>query len=445
MTRATSLALLIFPFFTSGPVRAEEPAAWVAGAAAVDITPDYPVRLSGYGSRREPHAGVEQRIFAKALAIGDDATGAAVLVTVDNCGVPASMRAEVLRRLRADTSVRDERFAICSSHTHCAPMLIGVLPNLFSMDIPEEHLPAIERYTAELTDWIEQAARAALAAREPARLDWSIGRVTFAANRRRLAVRPVDHDLPTLRVTAADGSIKAVLTSYACHCTTIGIDKIHGDWAGCAQEDLQKRFPGAVALTAIGCGADQNPDPRRTMELVAQYGADLAAEAARLVEGPMKPLTPPLTCRAEEIELAFAPLPTREQWEERAASSSANVAYHARKNLARLDRGETLPATLPYLVQTWAFGDSMTMVFLPGEITVDYSLRIKHEYGYHKVWVNGYSNDVPCYVPSRRVLEEGGYEGETAMVYYDRPTKFAPDVEDRILDAVRRLMPRPTP
>ena len=125
------------------------------GAASVDITPDYPVRLSGYGGRREPNTGIAQHIFAKALAIGTDEEGPAVLVTVDNCGVPAAMRDEVLRRLSSKTKVRGERFAICSSHTHCAPMLIGVLPNLFGMDIPAAHMPAIERYTRELTDHIE--------------------------------------------------------------------------------------------------------------------------------------------------------------------------------------------------------------------------------------------------------------------------------------------------
>lgn len=81
------------------------------------------------------------------------------------------------------------------------------------------------------------------------------------------------------------------------------------------------------------------------------------------------------------------------------------------------------------------------MVFLPGEVVVDYALRIKREFDGARVWVSAYSNDVPCYIPSRRVLEEGGYEGATAMVYYDRPTKFAADVEERILKAVRELMP----
>lgn len=412
------------------------------GVASVDITPEYPVRLSGYGGRRSPNTGVAQHIFAKALAIGGDEEGPAVVVTVDNCGVPASMRDEVLRRLGTKSKVSHERLAICSSHTHCAPMLIGMLPNLFGMDIPAEHLPAIERYTRELTDAIEKVALAALADRKPATLTWSVGKVGFAANRRSFPMKPVDHDLPVLRATSTEGKVRAIFTSYACHCTTIGIDEIHGDWAGCAQEALQREFPGAIALTAMGCGADQNPNPRRTMELVKQYGEDLGAEAKRLVLGEMKPVNGPVKCNAKQIELAFGTLPTREEWQALAASKTPAIAYHATKNLARLDRGEKIPTHLPYLVQTWAFGNDMAMVFLPGEITVDYSLRIKREFDPARLWVNGYSNDVPCYVPSRRVLDEGGYEGAGAMVYYDRPTQFAPDVEERIMKAVHEVTPK---
>lgn len=411
------------------------------GAASVDITPDYPVRLSGYGGRRAPNTGISQRIFAKALAIGKDADGPAVLVTVDNCGVPASMRDEVVRRLKTKTRVTDERFAISSSHTHCAPMLVGVLPNLFGMDIPAEHVPAIERYTRELTDHIEEAALAALADRKPATLAWSVGKVGFANNRRKFPQKPVDHDLPVLRATGADGGVRVIFTSYACHCTTLAIDEIHGDWAGCAQEALQREFPGAIALTAIGCGADQNPNPRRTMELVRQYGEDLGAEAKRLVQNEMTPVNGPLACQTRQIELAFDTLPTREEWQTLAASKTPAIAYHATKNLARLDHGEALPTQLPYLVQTWSFGDDLAMVFLPGEVTVDYSLRIKREFDHARMWVNAYSNDVPCYIPSRRVLDEGGYEGAGAMVYYDRPTKFAPDLEERILQAVHAVTP----
>lgn len=421
---------------------AAEPARLV-GVAKVDITPDYPVRLSGYGSRRTPFETVEQHLFAKALAVGSDAEGPAILVTVDNCGVPAAMRTEVLRRLASRTKVTGDRFAVAFSHTHCAPMLTGVLPNLFSMDLPTEHLPAIERYTRELTDKMEQVALAALADRQPARLAWSIGKIGFAINRRTATtVRPVDHALPVLRVTSPDGQVRAIFTSYACHCTTLGFNIVHADWAGCAQQALERDFPGAIALTALGCGADQNPDPRRTMELVVQHGEALAAEARRLLVAEMKPIAGALQCRTKEIALPFDTLPTREQWETLAASPNASVAYHARKNLARLDRGEMLPTELPYLVQVWNFGSDLAMVFLPGEVVVDYGLHLKREFDHERIWVNGYSNDAPCYIPSERVLTEGGYEGASAMVYYDRPTKFAPGIEERIIGAVKELMPK---
>ncbi len=415
---------------------------WEVGAAKVDITPGYAVRLSGYGGRRTESEGVTQRLYAKALAIGSDAQGPAVLVTVDNCGVPYTIRDEVVRRLAQQSKVVNDRFALCSSHTHCAPMLVGVLPNIFSMDIPPEHGTKIERYTRELTDKIEEVALAALANRRPARLDWGVGQVGFAANRRSFPFKPVDHDLPVLRVTGTDGGVRAVLTSYACHCTVLAFNTIHGDWAGCAQEALEREFPGAIALTALGCGADQNPDPRRTYELATRHGESLAAEAKRLVTGELQPINGPLDCRTKRIQLPFDKLPTRAGWEQLAQSQSTNIAYHAKKNLARLGRGEKLPTHLPYLVQTWNFGDSLAMVFLPGEVVVDYGLRLKKEFDAARLWVNAYANDVPCYIPSQRVLEEGGYEGATAMLYYDRPTKFAPPVEDLIIAAVHDLVPK---
>lgn len=438
---AAILLLVSLAHHGAAAVAAADPLSPV-GVARVDVTPDYPVRLSGYGNRREVNEGVQQHIFAKALAIGGDAEGPAVLVTVDNCGVPAAIRDEVVRRLAAKTKVTDERFALSSSHTHCAPMLLGVLPNLFSMDVPPEHLAATERYTRELTDKIEQVVLAALADRKPAHLGWAVGEADFAANRRTgYSYRPIDHDLPVLFVTDAAGRVRAIFTSYACHCTTLQFNMIHGDWAGCAQEAMERDFPGAIALTALGCGADQNPAPRGTLELAIQHGEALAAEVKRLA--PLaKPISTSVACRTRRIELPFDTPHTRTEWEALAQDKRAAVAYHARKNLARLDRGEVIPAGLPYFVQAWSFGDEMAMIFLSGEVVVDYSLRLKQEFDHTRLWVNGYSNDVPCYIPSRRVLDEGGYEGGGAMVYYDRPNRFGPAVEDTLIAAVHEVIPK---
>jgi hypothetical protein len=97
---------------------------------------------------------------------------------------------------------------------------------------------------------------------------------------------------------------------------------------------------------------------------------------------------------------------------------------------------------MKYLIQSWIFGVDLAIVFLPGETVVDYSLRLKTEFDRTRLWVNGYSNEGRCYVPSERILKEGGYEGGGAMVYYDRPNRFAPGLEQKIIDAAHAQIPK---
>jgi len=416
------------------------------GVARIDITPDYPIRLTGYAVRKTESEGVEQKLWAKALAIGSDADGPAILVTVDNCGVSALVIDEVAARLKGKAAIPRERLAVCSSHTHSGPCVVGFAPNIFARPIPAGQQAIIERYTKELTDKLEQVALAALADRQPARLDWNEGAVAFARNRRTTG-GPVDHALPVLRVSGPDGKVRALLANYACHCTTLGgeFNKVCGDWAGYAQQAIESQFPGAVALVAIGCGADANPYPRGGadggLSLARQHGEELAAEVKRLLDGHLRPIRQRLKCRIKRFEIPFEPLPTRGQFEERARQDGI-VGYHAKRNLERLDRGETLPSALPSIVQTWNFGDQLAMVFLAGEVVVDYSLRLKKEFDVDRLWVNAYANDVPCYIPSRRILQEGGYEAETSLWYYDRPARLSPPVEDMVMSAVHELLPR---
>jgi hypothetical protein len=98
-----------------------------------------------------------------------------------------------------------------------------------------------------------------------------------------------------------------------------------------------------------------------------------------------------------------------------------------------------LPTKQPQPVQVWKLG-GVTLVALGGEVVVDYALRLAREYKDETMWVAGYSNDVFGYVPSLRVLREGGYEGADAMIYYGRPGPFTEDVEELIVGKVRELM-----
>ena len=110
-----------------------------------------------------------------------------------------------------------------------------------------------------------------------------------------------------------------------------------------------------------------------------------------------------------------------------------------------MEQGSPLSATYPYPVQVWRLGPELTWVALGGEVMVDYSLRLKKELGLGKTWVAGYSNDVMAYIPSLRVLKEGGYEGGGAMVYYGLPSPWAPRVEEDIVTAVHHVAAKARP
>ncbi len=415
------------------------------GVAEVDITPDYPVRLSGFGFRRTESEGLTSRIFAKALAIRDStrSQGPAVLLTVDNLGIPDDLTREVAGRLEKKAKLNPARLAITATHTHTAPMLKSVCATLYGRPIPPEHQEHIDRYTRELTHKLEEAALAAIAALKPGKLELGIGSAGFAINRRTRG-GPVDHDLPLLAVRDADGKLRAIYTSYACHCVTLSHNKISGDWAGYARQLIEKNHPGVMALTSVGCGADSNPSSNPVgdrADIAEGQGKQIADEVERLLKVGLSPVTGALSTRMDAVSLAFDAPPTREQFEQKARSGDEYSRYHARVQLDRLDRGEKLLTELDYQIQTWAFGDQLAMVFLPGEAVVDYSLRLKREFDRSRLWINAYSNAAPCYIPSERILKEGGYEGGGAMIFYDKPTKLAPGLEEKIVGEVHRQLP----
>jgi neutral ceramidase len=425
----------------------------LVGVAQIDITPEEPIRLVGYPDRNTPADSIAQRLWAKALAFGSDQEGASVLISAELIGVPASISEQVARQL-ATAGIDRAQLVVSATHTHNGPALSGVLPYIFAQPISAEEQAVIDRYTDQLVSRLQQVAVQALADRRPARVAWGQGSVGFAANRRVLREGrwagfgvhpegPVDHDLPVLTATNPDGSLRAVLLSYAAHSTTlIGRDNfVHGDWPGLAQELLEARYPGATALVMIGAGADADPNPRGSgIPDVQRHAAEIVGEVDRLLQTRLRPLSAAPRGRFRTIELPFAQVPTRSELE-RQAESDGFAGRHARAALARLDRGESLPATASYPVQTWSFGDDLAMVFLGGEVVVDYALRLKRELDAARLWVNAYANDVAFYVASDRLLDEGGYEVDASMIFYGQPSRFAPSTEGLVIRTIHELLP----
>jgi hypothetical protein len=425
------------------------------GVARIDITPELPIRLTGYQSRIAEAVRMGAPLHARALALGGDAEGPVVLITAELIGVGEETCRFVAAALERRFGLPRARLAVCATHTHNGPALTDVLPNMFARDLPADETARIAAYTARLRERLVEVAAAALADRRPARLAWAEGSVGFATQRRQIVdgkwkgfglvpAGPVDHALPVLRVTAPDGGIRALFLNYACHCTTLGgaDNFVHSDWAGDAAARLEAAHSGAPALVAIGCGADANPGLPRGPEGVPVHGAAVAAEVSRLLAGAWRPLGPVTAAAYRVVTLPLDPVPDQAALEaRRGPGSRAPAQYATGRFLAELAAGRSLPTSVPLPVQTWAFGRELAMVFLGGEVVSEYALRLRRELDGARLWVKAYANSVPCYLPSRRMYPEGGYEVDGSMDYYGWPTRLPADTEDRLIGAVRGIVP----
>ncbi len=291
-------------------------AQWKAGTARAVITPDTPVWLAGYGSKRPPDGKIHD-LWMKALALEDAAGRRAVLITSDFQGVPKGFSDQVFAGLKQRLRLERTQVMITFSHNHCGPRLGDDLVDYYPVEA--EQVAVVDEYSRQMATRMIALVEEALGKLAPADLRFGSGRATFAVNRRnnreaevpqllaqgKPLAGPVDHDVPVLTVTRPDGKLEAILFGYACHPTTLSFTQWCGDYPGFAQIELEKKYPGATAMFVNTCGGDQNPLPRRSVELCQSYGHQLAvgAAAARSTgrssrfNRACEPLSNTLTCR----------------------------------------------------------------------------------------------------------------------------------------------------
>ncbi|GIW94887.1 MAG: hypothetical protein KatS3mg110_2928 [Pirellulaceae bacterium] len=429
-----------------------EPGTWRAGWSRANITPEQPMWMAGYSARDHAAEGKLTDLWAKVLVLQPPEGDPAVLITLDLVGIDRTLSERLCRAISERYGWSRAQIAICTSHTHTGPVVGGNLQAMHYRLLDDQQRRLVDLYAKQLEEKILEATAQAAAEPMGCRVQWGVGKATFAVNRRnnpeskvpelrargRLA-GPVDHDVPVLSIRDEQDRLRVVVFGYACHATVLSFYQWSGDYPGFAQMALERMFPDCQAMFFAGCGADQNPLPRRTVELAKHYGDTLAQAVADVLAAPMEELGPRLECRYQEIPLKFAQVPQRAQLEQEAQSSNRYVAARAKMWLEHLDDGGQLPAVYPYPVGVWRVGDQWEWYFLGGEVVVDYALRIKAERHGVRSWVAGYANDVMAYIPSRRVLLEGGYEGGGAMVYYGLLSPWDISCEDDIITAVTRL------
>jgi len=424
--------------------------AWKAGVATAVITPERSMWMAGYAARNKPSEGKIHDLHAKALALEDAEGTRLVLVTLDLIGIPREFRDRVVKEVGTRYKLAPASLLLNVSHTHSGPELRD-WRGTQAWDLPAEQIELGRQYSDALFGKVVDLVGRALDALAPAQLTYTHGRAGVAMNRRLLTANgyviapnadgPVDHDVPVLQVAGPDGKALALVFGYACHNTTLSDYEFCGDYAGFAQEYVEEQHPGAVAMFVEGCGADQNPTPRRTVDLAKQHGRAVANAVEAALVAKLHPVQGPLRLAVGEATLELEPPASREALQQQTQSQDKYQKRYGEEMIRELAGPGRRSNTYPYLVQVVQFGKDLTMVALAGEVVVDYSLRIKSELPGSPVWVAGYSNDVFGYVPSKRVLQEGGYEARGAVLYYGTTmAPFAPSVEDFIVGKVQELV-----
>lgn len=385
------------------------------GVARKTITPQLPFWLTGYASRDKPSTEVLHDLWAKAVVFEEKPDNRVVIVTTDLLGLSHEISEKVAQRVNKKYGISRSKLLLSSSHTHAGPVIWPCLSIMFDFNTAD--MQTVTKYSQKLTDDIVEVIDMAISNLEPAQISIGHGIADFAVNRRQQTEKgviigvnpngPVDHDVPVIRISTPDGTLKAILFSYACHNTTTTSNNylINGDYSGFAQIELEKENPGATAMFLSGCGADQNPNPRGSLELAEDYGKSLAESVKKVLSGDLKPLRPPIRTDFKIVYLDFLPFDP-DIYRNELLSQDKYIQRRGKLMLEAYNKGWNV-TRYAYPVQAIRFNNDLTILAMSGEVVVDYPIKVKKEYAKANLLIAGYCNEVQCYIPSKRILAEG--------------------------------------
>ncbi len=386
------------------------------GVAKTVITPQEPVQMAGYASRKELSTGVHDELSARALVLELSGSRLA-LVSVDLIGFYGNTAGPLRAAIMSRTGLEPAQLFLCAIHTHAAPSV--------GLD-PQTTHPNNVRFTEGLKGKLADLVANAIANLQPATLSLGVGFSPVGANRRELRINakgessivlgrnpygPTDKEVQVLRMVKADGSPLAVAFDYATHGTSLGPANltISGDVLGLAEQMIEKvTDSGGMALAFAGASGNIDPwyrilpgfntEPGWTPEPVL-LGNLLGQEVVQAYRKPGPPQTPDLI----RTSLRVIQLPAKIKAE-----------------------GSDQPAVerLPYTITAAKVGD-VGIVGLGGEVLTEIGQAIKAGSPFQHTVVITHCNGAAGYLAPKHLYVEGGYEVQS--------TPFSPEAAEIVV------------
>jgi hypothetical protein len=427
----------------------------LAGVGRSKITPPLGIFLCGYAARDRGAEAVHDDLYATALVLDDGHTRIAI-VTCDLLFLHPAMVADIRARVLAETGIPGRNLMLCCSHTHSGPVTYA--------------LEGGKAYLDQLPEWI--VAAVVQAEHRLRRAAWGVGRgkVEIGVNRRQrlangqvtIGANPegaVDRDLLVLRVDCIDrvgarGTLPlALLVNCACHavCLSANSYAISADWPGVMRQAVEARTGAAVGFIQGAC-ADTNPigGPQDDFDAAQRLGEAVAERALAVFEGIVLQREVRLGATHRGIGLPLLgptgrdgnPVPPFDELLARIVGQPPDTAR------ALLDRRFPWRAHIEERDDVWytvaecqalALSD-VVLVGLAAEPFAEIGQQVKARSSAALTLFAGYANGCVGYLPTPLAYDQGGYEVDSAYIYYRLPAPLAPACADLAMGGALALI-----
>jgi hypothetical protein len=376
---------------------------WSVGYAEADITPSKGyVQMSGFGRERYAQ-GVQVPLLTQTLVLRDQNGHTSVLITADISGFDRVMSEALRRTIAQKHSVPPENIMLNASHTHWGPAV-----RFHATYAPKDGLITWGPYQAG----------------------------------------SFDGHTPILRIKRDQKPRQLLVVGHGCHPTSSGgIEKWSADYPGAMRNCLAKQLPDTKAIFVQGCGGDAKivHNDSETGKLVFAADPEQSWRAGEklakvvlehLQKGPMIPLGGQLACSLARGQLSYGERWSKEEIERQALGARRHyMTWIARQFLAQPDRSESYR----YDVQVWKLGNQLTIFGMEGEVCSPWGPMLRSMARTEQAMVIGYVTNVDAYIPDKRIVREGGYEGGEAQKFF-LPGPFTENIDSEIKQIVTKAL-----
>lgn len=363
------------------------------GVEQVNITPDKPAMMSGYGARETPSIGVHDSLYASAFYFSGE-KGKSLLITADLIGFSFDFTEEMRRLIASEVDIPSQNIMLVAVHNHGGPSIGNHGPE------------SVKEYTEVLKNKLVVLAVKASENLQPFRMGVGKGRCNMNINRRaefskgevwlgRNQDGPCDHELSVVKFETIDHKPLAVLINWPCHGTATGDSNylITGDWPGSTARYIKKQIGNdvVVGITA-GASADINPiyGPGNVFKEVDAIGFHIGDETMNVLS-----------------KIETYPVKTLQE-------ANATMIFPGKKSgknhlpLTSYESGSDREIRLTVL----KVGD-LVLSGISGELMTEIGIEIKKQSPYSGTLIVTHCNGSSGYICTDKAFSEGGYEVQT--------------------------------